>query len=125
MVPFSVRRRSRGRLELLEIVPMGHFIGRVKGAASYRVNKEVQPGFKLKWQEGYGVLTLREEELEKVSRYIDNQESHRGSGRLSELLERTESDEQQPHPQTPPPEGGSAENERGLSSPGPRRKRLG
>jgi hypothetical protein len=32
--------------------------------------------FKLRWQEGYGVLTLRKDEVEKVSRYIDNQEQH-------------------------------------------------
>jgi len=69
------------------------FIGRVKGATSHRYNEEVRPGIKLKWQEGYGALTLRKGELEKVSRYIDNQESHHSGGRVSELLESSESDE--------------------------------
>ena len=66
---------------------ISEFIGQVKGATSYRVNKEIHPRFKLSWQEGYGVVSLRREECEKVSRYIDNQESHHRRGRLSEILE--------------------------------------
>jgi putative transposase len=69
-------------------VSVSEFIGQVKGATAYRVNHELQPKFKLRWQEGYGVLTLRNDEIPKVSRYIDNQEQHhRPGGRLSELLE--------------------------------------
>jgi putative transposase len=79
-------------------VAISKFIGQVKGATAHRVNEEVRPG--LKWQEGYGVLTLRKDELEKVSRYIDNQETHHRTGRLSDLLERSEGED------VPPPEGG-------------------
>ena len=82
-------------------VKVSDFIGQVKGATSHRVNEEIKPGFKLTWQEGYGVLTLRKDESEKVSRYIDNQETHHSTGKLSDLLERTDSDEEEP-----PPEGG-------------------
>ena len=71
-------------------VLLSEFIGRVKGATSFRVNKELRPKFKLTWQEGYGALTLRLEELAKVSRYIDNQEEHHRRGSLSGILERTE-----------------------------------
>jgi hypothetical protein len=42
------------------------------------------------------VLTLRKDELEKVSRYIDNQEEHHRAGRLSVLLEKTEGDDGDP-----------------------------
>lgn len=69
------------------------FIGLLKGATTHRVNEEIRPKFKLRWQEGYGVLSLRKDELEAVSRYIDNQEHHHRCGRLSDLLERTECDE--------------------------------
>jgi REP element-mobilizing transposase RayT len=72
---------------------VSEFIGQVKGATSFRVNRSVKLKFKLRWQEGYGVLTLRRSELEKVSRYIDNQELHHRKGKLSELLEQTEIDE--------------------------------
>ena len=76
-------------------VKVSEFIGQVKGAASHRVNEELRPSSQLKWQEGYGVLTLRKDELEKVCRYIDNQETHHRLGSLSDLLERTEGDEDQ------------------------------
>lgn len=66
---------------------ISEFIGQVKGATAFRVNKEIHPRFKLHWQEGYGVLSLRREECAKVSRYIDGQESQHRRGRLSDLLE--------------------------------------
>jgi hypothetical protein len=75
----------------------------VKGAASFRVNREIQPKSKVGWQEGYSVLTLRKDELEKVSRYIDNQEEHHRAGRLSALLEKTEGDEGDPWPDSSGP----------------------
>jgi hypothetical protein len=94
--PFRGRDRNHGT-RLPSIV----FIGQVKGATSHRVNEGLKPNFKLQWQEGYGVLTLRKDELDKVSHYIDNQETHHSMRRLSVLLERTESDVADQ-----PPEGG-------------------
>ena len=75
---------------LPQTVSISEFIAQVKGAAAYRMNHEIRPKFKLRWQEGYGALTLRKDEVEKVSRYIDNQEQHHRLGRLSDLPESTE-----------------------------------
>jgi REP element-mobilizing transposase RayT len=87
-------------------VTVAEFIGEVKGATSFRVNRDLKSRFKLRWQEGYGVLTLRKDELEKVSRYIDDQEQHHGSGKLSVVLETTEAAEDDwPKGQVPPKEG--------------------
>jgi putative transposase len=74
-------------------VLLSDFIGKVKGATSFRVNKDIQPKFKLHWQEGYGVLSLRKDEIAKVSLYIDRQEEHHRRGTLSELLERDQGEE--------------------------------
>ncbi len=74
-------------VRLKPTISVSDFIGQVKGATAYRVNKELQPKFKLRWQEGYCALTLREEELPAVSRYIDRQEEHHRGGRLSRVLE--------------------------------------
>lgn len=63
------------------------FIGQVKGSTSYRVNHEIIPRFKLRWQEGYGVISLRREECTRVERYIDRQEQHHSGGKLSDTLE--------------------------------------
>ncbi len=71
---------------------IAQFIGEVKGATSFRVNHDIKPAFKLRWQEGYGVLSIRKEEIEKVSRYIDNQERHHSNGKVSELLETLETE---------------------------------
>ena len=56
----------------------------------------------------YGVLTLRQDELAKVSRYIDRQEEHHRRGTLSDLLEKFECEEDD-WPEgnlLKPPEGG-------------------
>ena len=87
-------------------ISVSDFVGQVKGATAHRVNEEIKPSFRLMWQEGYGVLTLRKDEVEKVSRYIDNQETHHGSGQLSVLLERTAGDDNCPDLEVSPPEGG-------------------
>ena len=68
-------------------IRLSEFIGQVKGATSHRVNEEIKPEFKLRRQEGYGVLTLRKEETDRVAGYIDRQEEHHASGRLSTVLE--------------------------------------
>lgn len=68
-------------------VLVSDFIGQVKGASCYRFNHEVNPRLRLKWQEGYAVLTLREEEVAKVARYIDNQERLHQQRKLSRVLE--------------------------------------
>jgi putative transposase len=77
-------------------VLISEFIGRVKGATSFRVNRDLRPKFKLRWQEGYGVLSLRREELERVFHYVDNQEEHHRSGKMSALLETYSTDEEWP-----------------------------
>ena len=79
-------------------VRVSDFIGQVKGATAHRVNHEVQPKFRLRWQEGYGVLSLRKGELDTVCRYIDNQEHHHRTGKLSDLLETTEGNEEDETP---------------------------
>jgi putative transposase len=98
-------------IRLPPTMKVSEFIGQVKGATAHRVNEEIRPSFKLQWQEGYGVLTLRKDELEKVSRYIDNQETHHQQGKLSELLEMMEGEVEDLEQDTAPPEGGLLEKE--------------
>lgn len=74
-------------------ISISDFIGEVKGATAFQVNRKLNPKFKLRWQEGYGVVTLRKDELESVSHYIDNQEEHHRTGKVSKMLEMTETDE--------------------------------
>ena len=77
-------------------VLISEFIGRVKGATSFRVNRHIRPRFKLQWQEGYGALSLRSDDLEKVYHYVDHQEEHHRARKLSMLLETVETDDDWP-----------------------------
>ena len=92
-------------VQLPPTVLLSEFVGQLKGATAYRVNHELQPKFKLRWQEGYGILTLRAGDLQKVSDYIDHQEEHHRTGRLSETLEAIDTADDLGLPE-PPPEGG-------------------
>jgi putative transposase len=48
----------------------------IKGSSSHYINKETELGEILYWQDGYGVITIREAEIPKVVQYINNQKDH-------------------------------------------------
>ncbi len=62
----------------------------LKGASSHYINKESGLNATLYWQDGYGVVTLRQSEIQKVVKYILNQKEHHRQGRLAVLLERAQ-----------------------------------
>ena len=59
----------------------------LKGASAHYINKESGLDESLYWQDGYAVLTLRQAEISKVTRYIERQKEHHQSGKLSAILE--------------------------------------
>lgn len=60
----------------------------LKGASSHFINKESALGEVLYWQDGYGVVTIRAEEIPIVTKYILHQIEHHMDGELSESLKR-------------------------------------
>jgi len=44
----------------------------------------------LYWQDGYAVVTLRQAEIPKVTKYIERQKEHHQTGKLSVVLEQIE-----------------------------------
>ncbi len=62
----------------------------LKGASSHYINKESGLDALLYWQDGYGVVTLRQSEIPKVVKYIQQQKGHHQQGTLSALLERVQ-----------------------------------
>jgi len=69
-------------------VCLSDFIGDLKGASSFEINKRER--FKaLEWQRGYGVVSFGKKNLDWVLRYIANQKEHHARGRIQEWLERT------------------------------------
>ena len=69
-------------------VAVADIIGQIKGASSYFVNKELGGSNVLYWQQGYGVITVSEDNFQRVDNYIENQEEHhRDSTALDQLEE--------------------------------------
>ncbi len=62
----------------------------LKGASSHYINKGSGLNDTLYWQDGYGVVSVRKNEIPGITRYIENQKEHHKLGTLIEELERTE-----------------------------------
>lgn len=62
----------------------------LKGASSHYINKQSGLQEILYWQDGYGVVSVRQSEISGIVRYIENQKEHHKLGTLIEELERTE-----------------------------------
>jgi putative transposase len=60
----------------------------LKGASSHYINKETDLGEIFYWQDGYGVVTIREAEVPKVVKYIKRQKEHHLMGDLLDELEK-------------------------------------
>lgn len=60
----------------------------LKGASSHYINKESEMDETLYWQDGYGVITLRETEISRIVNYIHGQKEHHQHGNLLPILER-------------------------------------
>jgi putative transposase len=69
------------------------FIGQVKGASSYACNHHFGARHYLAWQDGYGALTVRKGESEKITFYVLHQQDLHAEGKTSPLWENTETDE--------------------------------
>lgn len=65
------------------------FIGRVKGASSHNIRAAISEEHAFGWQDGYGVVTFRKGELDKVVRYVQDQERRHAERKTSRLLETT------------------------------------
>ena len=66
------------------------WIGRLKGASSHYINKEIANRKVLEWQTGYGVVSFGTKDLPWVTEYVRNQKQHHARGTSQERLERIE-----------------------------------
>jgi putative transposase len=63
------------------------FIGRVKGASSHNIRAALSEEHAFGWQDGYGIITFRKGELDKVTRYVQEQERRHAERKISRLME--------------------------------------
>lgn len=73
-------------------VGVATFIGQIKGASSRLYTSQFGEAGQLVWQTGYGVITCRKAEADKVIRYVLNQQEIHASRKISRLLETMEAE---------------------------------
>ena len=78
---------------LLSLTPMilvAEVAKNLKGASSHYINNLSGLDEVLYWQDGYGVVTVRESEIPTIVRYIQNQKKHHKTGDLLGFFETQE-----------------------------------
>lgn len=91
-VPYAVGGTSDHVHCLLFIPPRtaaADFIGNLKGASSYWMNHQAQPGGGFSWQTGYGLFTVSPGDQQNVKDYILKQEIHHQRGTVRAEFEVT------------------------------------
>ena len=73
-------------VELTPTVRLADVAKNLKGASSHFINKESGLPGTLYWQDGYGVITVRQAVTPRVMRYIERQKQHHRTGKVSRLL---------------------------------------
>ena len=59
----------------------------VKGSSSHLVNPAHGTRAEFRWQRGYGAFSVSRQHVERIRRYVLNQEEHHRSGRTADFLE--------------------------------------
>jgi REP element-mobilizing transposase RayT len=77
-------------VELTPTILVSDVAKNLKGSSSHFVNNKSGLGESLYWQDGYGVVTLRESEIPVVKRYIERQKERHQRGQAKVWLERLE-----------------------------------
>jgi putative transposase len=62
------------------------FVGKLKGASSFDMNKSFGRGA-LQWQRGYGIVSFAGRDLPALKKYVLNQKQHHAKGSTREKLE--------------------------------------
>ncbi len=73
-------------------VSLPAFVGQVKGACAFAYNREWGERHPLKWQNGYGVVSVYEGKIERVTRYVVEQERIHAARRTNADLEQAGQD---------------------------------
>jgi putative transposase len=79
-------------IEAPPTVMLSRVIGRIKGASSREINRQLMSddGQTFSWQAEYGVLSFAQRQLETVCRYVANQRERHQRGQVREALERSQ-----------------------------------
>ena len=76
-------------VEFKPIHSVPEFANIIKGSSSHFINKQSGNSKNLYWQQGYGVLSVSENDVPAVQRYIQRQKEHHKKNDLRDGLELT------------------------------------
>ncbi len=71
-------------------VPIAEVVRSAKSASSLVVDRDLRPDTPFRWQGGYGVVSIREEDLPRVVEYVERQKEHHTANTVLDVLERTD-----------------------------------
>jgi hypothetical protein len=66
---------------------VAEFIRQIKGSSSHYVNHQHSLPQKFAWQQGYGVFSVSQRNVNEAIAYVVNQKEHHQTGHLISLLE--------------------------------------
>jgi putative transposase len=73
-------------LQIEPTVTISDFVGKIKGASSYEINRKLGRNT-LHWQRGYGVVSFARLNLPGLKKYVENQKEHHSVGTCKPVLE--------------------------------------
>jgi putative transposase len=77
-------------------IAVADFVGKVKGVASTRLNKEHPGEIPFAWQAEYGAFTFDGKRLANIIAYVERQKEHHAQNNLIPVLERIEGEASRP-----------------------------
>lgn len=75
--------------KLHRTIALADLVRDVKGSSSHMVNHEYRLDSELRWQRGYGAVSVSPKGVETIKKYILNQALHHFDNTSSDILERT------------------------------------
>ncbi|HLR31599.1 MAG TPA: IS200/IS605 family transposase [Fodinibius sp.] len=75
-------------IRLKPVQSVSEVMKQIKGASARWINEEELLRVKFQWQQGYGALSVTPNDIEKVRKYIKNQERHHQKWELEDELQR-------------------------------------
>ena len=69
-------------------ISIAEFVKRIKGSSSHYLNQNFNHPPKFLWQEGYGVFSLGQKQLNVAIAYVENQKIHHQQNTTISILER-------------------------------------
>ena len=70
-------------------ISVSEMIGEIKGYSSYLISNQIHPGCGFRWQGGFGALTVSQEKLVWLTKYVENQKEHHRVNNLHLIWEKS------------------------------------